>query len=243
MADFACLGSPSGQRVTPKDFVRLATSRYKSKGIFPYCTICREILEVYGVHTPKGASHFDHANRPPEADPLDDCVLARRNPRFRGLEPDGLDEESGVSLRNQFFEPGNLALAYAFCRRMCRNNNLDPKKFCAMVARADKKRIWAYAGIPLWTVPYILLTLENFTAVNARGAEYGFHFIFEKPRGTTASSLWQNSSKCKIVKVFSDTGTPVKTDDNPYPLSISALADKAGDTSWVTADLLRALMP
>lgn len=182
MVDVACIGSPAGQLVTPRDFVRLATPRFQSRGIFPYCQVCQEILEVYGVNTPAGPSRFDHANLPPDADPLDDCVLARRNSRLRGLEPDALDPGQGKSLRSQFFEPGNLRSAYAFCLHMCRKNNLPAEKFRSMLARADRKRIWAYAGIPLWTVPYILLTLENFTAADSRGANTDFiSFLKNRP--------------------------------------------------------------
>jgi hypothetical protein len=242
MADVACLGSPDGPLVTPGDFVRLATPEYKNKKIFPYCRVCHEILEVYGINSPGGPSRFDHQNQPPDADPLDDCVLARRNRRFRGMEPDDLDADYGKILRNCFFEPDNLKIAYAFCLRMCRKDNLPAAKFRSMVDRADRRRIWAYANIPLWVVPYILLTLENFTALNSKGGEYGFHFIFDKPRDTSASSLWLQSSQCKISKIFSDRGILVKSNDNPYPLSEHAFLEKAGDTSWISVKLLQALM-
>jgi hypothetical protein len=149
MVDVACLGSPDGPLVTPGDFVRLATPEYKDRNIFPYCQVCHEILEVYGINSPGGPSRFDHQNRLPDADPLDDCVLARRNRRFHGMEPDDLDADYGRILRSRFFEPDNLKVAYAFCLRMCRNNNLPTVKFRSMVNRADRKRIWAYANIPL----------------------------------------------------------------------------------------------
>lgn len=228
--------------VTPKDFIRLATPEYKEKNIFPYCRVCREILEVYGVNSPKGPSRFDHPNLAPDADPLDDCVLARRNPRFRGLEPDGMDAAYGDSLRHRFFEPENLRIAYSFCLHLCRQGNLPVSKFRSMMRRADQKRIWSYADIPLWIVPYILLTLENFTARNSRNIEYGFHFIFDKPHRTTASSLWRQSSECKLVKVFSASGSLVNASDNPYPMSQVALLEKAGDVSWITEGFLRSLV-
>jgi len=73
---------------------------------------------VYGALTPDLA---------PDADPLDDCILANRNPRFRGLSPDGYDDIQGHKIRAQFFEPQNLARAYNFCLNLSRAGNLTEK--------------------------------------------------------------------------------------------------------------------
>ena len=241
-------GGMAGPLVDPVEFLVRATANYKQKGIYPYCDACGEVVHLYGVHTPnpQTTSRFDHPNMPDGADPLDDCVLADRNPRFRGLQPDGFDDARGKVLRAQFFDPIFLAQAYTFCRNLCRRNNLQRYQFHSMLVRADQKRIWSYVGIPLWAVPYILLTLENFQATSKKGQDYGFHFVFQKPRGsggTGISALWSSRKICKISKVFSDNGSPVKTGDNPYPVSESAFVEMAGDSSWVTPALLRALIP
>ncbi|MBV2193685.1 MAG: hypothetical protein KUL81_10140, partial [Azonexus sp.] len=99
----------------------------------------------------------------------------------------------------------------------------------------------AYADIPVWAIPYVLLTLENFVAKKKDGGTYDFHFIFDKPRKTNASALWERSSECRIVKVFQSSGEPVSSDDNPFPVSAEALAAKAGDVSWIRPDFLRLL--
>lgn len=241
-------GGMAGPLVDPVEFLARATANHRQKGIFPYCDACGEVVHLYGVHTPnpQTTSRFDHPNMPDGADPLDDCILADRNPRFRGMQSDGYDDARGKVLRAQFFEPEFLAQAYAFCLNLCRARNIPPDLFRATLRRADKKRIWSYVGIPLWAVPYILLTLENFQATSKNGQEYGFHFVFQKPRGsggTGIAALWSSQKGCKISKVFSDNGSPVRTGDNPYPVSEVAFVDMAGDSSWVTPALLRALIP
>jgi hypothetical protein len=162
------------------------------------------------------------------------------------MQPDGYDDARGKVLRAQFFEPEFLAQAYTFCRNLCRAKNLAHGQFRSMVKRAEKKRIWSYVGIQLWAVPYILLTLEDFSAIGKNNQQYGFHFVFQKPRGsggTGIAALWSSQNGCKISKVFSDNGNPVRTGDNPYPVSELAFVEMAGDSSWVTPALLRALIP
>lgn len=234
-------GSINGALVNPTEFHIKATSKHKELGIFPYCDSCHEMVHLYGVHTPNPATipRFDHANLTLGSNPLDECVLANRNQRYRGLEPDGWDDSRGVTMRKRFFEDDNLAIAYSLCLGLCRKGNLPVTKFKSMLNRADRKRVWAYVDIPLWSIPYILLTLENFTATTKDGDLYEFHFSFNKPAGSNISALWQQPNACNIVKLFSNTGEPVNVGDNPYPVSEAAIISKAGDTSWITAGFLQ----
>jgi len=242
--DQACFGSPNGAMVTPTEFVQRATPQYKSKGILPYCKACKEVVHVYGVHSPNPNTtpRFDHADRDPNADELDDCVLANRSARQRGMEPAGWDDERAQGLRARFYEEENLRVAYGFCRALCRKGNLPAEKFRSMIRRADKKRIWAYADIPIWAIPYVLLTLENFVGKKKDGGTYDFHFVFDKPRRTNASALWERSSECQLIKFFPESGKPFDADDNPFPVSPNALINKAGDVSWITSEFLQLLI-
>jgi len=233
--------SINGPMVGPKEFFDKASPEYRQRGIYPYCDSCHEVVHLYGVNTPNPHTipRFDHADLAPDADPLDDCILANRNKRYHGLEPDGWDDSRGVTMRKRFFEDDNLAVAYALCLGLCRKGNLPVTKFKSMLSRADRKRVWAYVDIPLWSIPYILLTLENFTATAKDGSLYEFHFSFNKPAGSNISALWQQPNACNIVKLFSNTGEPVNAGDNPYPVSEAAIISKAGDTSWITAGFLQ----
>lgn len=139
--DQACFGRPNGAMVTPAEFVQRATPQYKAKGILPYCKACKEVVHVYGVHSPNPNTtpRFDHADRDPDADELDDCVLANRSSRQKGLEPFDWDDQCAEILRARFFDEDNLRTAYGFCLALCRKGNLPAEKFRSMVRRADKK--------------------------------------------------------------------------------------------------------
>lgn len=239
-------GFPGGEPVTPEEFINRASLRYKERGIFPYCPACKQIVHVYGVHSPTAPSRFDHLNLDKNALAVDDCFFAHRNSRFSGLYTDDWDDHRGKRLRSEFLKEDNLKIAYAFCLNLCRSHNLPAWKFRKMLERADNKNIWAYAGIPLWVIPYILLTLEDFTATSKSGKEFGFHFVFQKPSNTSASSLWLQASECKIKKIFASNDKLVVANDNPYELSEEAMLQKAkekGDTSWIKKDLIQALKP
>ncbi len=132
------------------------------------------------------------------------------------MEPDGWDEERGNRLRDEFFEDANLRSAYSFCHSMCGKNNLPTALCRSMLARADRKRIWCYVNIPLWLIPYVLLTLEDFTGqAQGTGNPYRFHFLFKKPRATTVSALWRRTKECTIHKVFADSGELMRGSENP----------------------------
>lgn len=239
--DEACYGKPHGPLVTPEEFIRRGTSLYNTLGIVPYCPSCDEPLFLHAVHSLRTSSSFHHRELKEGVDPLDDCARAKRNSRLKHLEPDGWDFARGQKIREEFFEDDNLRCAYAFCLNMCRQHNLPIAQWRKMIQRADKNKIWSYAGIKIWTIPYILLSLENFTARSKLGkSKYGFHFILHKPRGSKISSMWSTSS-CTLKKIFSDSGNEVSASDNPYPITAEAMVQKAGDISWIQEPLLRSL--
>ncbi|MBU6956836.1 hypothetical protein KRR23_03615 [Pseudomonas sp. CVAP len=236
----ACYGRAGGECVTPEEFIRRSGPNYREKGIFPYCPGCDERVDPYGVHSTNVTSRFDHQNLDEAIDPLDDCLEANRSGRFRGMHADGWDDERGQRLRDEFFEPDNLKQAYAFCLAICRKGNLTAGQFAELIARADRKSIWAYKDIPLWVIPYVLLTLGNFGA--GANARYPFHFVLKKNRSQGLSQIWQTGEhRCSIGKVFSNSGEPVNTLGNPYPINHQYLIDTAGDTGWIETRLLRAL--
>lgn len=230
---YACYGRPGGQLVTPEKFMALAGPNFRAKGVLPYCPSCDDAVDPYGVHSPQVTSRFDHQNINELQAPWDDCLEANRSGRYRGMHADGWDYSRGEALRKQFFELDNICQAYAFCLSLCRKGNLSVPEFKALISRADRKKIWAYQDIPLWVIPYILLTLGNFgTGPQSR---FPFHFVLSKSQGKGLSQIWQPDQKCYIKKVFSASGDPVKTSDNPLAISHLHLEEKAGDYGWVSS--------
>lgn len=233
--DYACYGRPGGPKVTPQEFIRRASPRYKERGIFPYCEACNERVDLYGVHTPGGPTRFDHANLPEKADPLDDCILANRTPRFQGMQPSNFDIEHGKELRKNFFEHENLKRAYCFMWKLCGKGNLPIKTVKKCLARADRKRIWDYSDIPLWCIPYILLTLENFTHCNG----FKFHFYIKKKKTSYIDDIW-NGYNTTLRKVFTETGDLMisKFVENPLDISLSKYNEVTNDHSWVLDNVI-----
>lgn len=231
----ACYGK-GGELVTPQEFIRRASPRYKERGIFPYCEACGQKVELYGVHNPEGPSRFDHPNLPDGVDPLDDCVLAKRNNRFKGMQPTGFDENHGKELRDTFFQDEFIKRTYCFMWRMCGIGNFPFKKFEEILHRADAKRIWAYSKIELWSIPYILLTLANFIHKN----KYEFHFYIDKNKSSSINEIWENEGRTHIYKVLSISG--IKFDygqiENPVEISRDTFDKYSVDCDFLTENFL-----
>ena len=228
----------NGPLVTVSQFLAKAGPNYKEREIFPYCPACDERVEVYGAHSLNVTSRFHHPDRAKDADPLDDCHLANRNDsRFQALQPSRWDYEQAQRIKRCFCEPKNIAMAYNFMLQLCRRGNLPVGSFHKCLERADKKGIWAYTDIPLWVIPYILLTLCQF-----KSSTYAFHFVFDKPLKSHADVLWKTNS-CFLNKVFSSSGDLVQTSDNPFPVTLRSYLDKGRNVEWIQDHLLRSLVP
>ena len=226
----ACYGRVNGPEVTPQEFIHKATPLYKERNIFPYCKACGQRVDLYGVNSPEGPSRFDHPNYPNDADPLDDCILANRTRRFRGLQPSGFDEDREQGMRNDFFALDNLRKTYFFMWRLCGRGCLPREKFVQCIQRADRKKIWAYHNIDLWCIPYILLTLNNFMSRN-----FEFHFFIDKRLSSPIDEIWEGQKICTLCKVFSDSGRLLKSSEqiqNPFPISIPAYNGITLNTDW-----------
>lgn len=231
----ACYGTPHGRQVTPEEFIAKATPLYKNLGIFPYCPICKTVVDVYGVHSPNTTSRFDHPNFPSDADPMDDCILANRNSRFKGLQPSSIDLSQGHVVRSAFFDKSNLKQSYSFMHSLC-GRSLLCSVFNKCIDRADKNNIWSYKDIPLWSLPFILLTLENFS-----NSKYCYHFILKKTKNTFINEIWTGVKQAFLVKVFSDSGKEFKNDKNPMLISNENFHSNSQDVDWISDALITAL--
>ncbi|MFA9394720.1 MAG: hypothetical protein ACERJ1_08400 [Halodesulfovibrio sp.] len=192
-----------GEMVSVEEFLSKATPRYKERGIYAKCPMCHEKVFVRGGSSPSSPSCFFHQKKDVSSSSLDDCSLAERGDnRLHSLKPDEWDFGQVDSLYKKFDCIENRRSTYNFMEACCGSNGFDKESFMRCLARANKRNIWAYKGIKLWMVPYILLTLENFT--NKKG--YSFHFVIQKP-----SLLWSKPELCSLGKVFSSNGDMMNT--------------------------------
>jgi hypothetical protein len=229
--------------VTPEEFDALAGADYRDKGLFPLCPVCDARLSVYGVRSFAVTSRFDHPD-------FSDCLLSSTpNPRFAYLRPSGWDLEAGKRLKAEFCRPENLKQAYAVCRALCLGS-LRGDEFLDLCFAADRYRIWNYAGLPLWAVPYLMVTLvdlgpsrkkalrndrHNGRRGNPRHAlrnDYALRFVLEKPRRTGIEDAWLSPDRCRLACVFADSGNPVKA-VAPIPLGTPEIESARDDTAWI----------
>ena len=229
----------NGPLVTPEQFIQQAGNRYPDE-IKPICPACKEPVFPHGVHSPNTTSKFNHYPLPPEADPADDCILAeRQKKRFAGMYPSGWDEQHGKILRDTFFTEDNIRLTYGFMFSLCGKGNFPLKTFVQCIMRADSKNIWSYKNIPLWIMPYIFLTFYTYPH---DGDGKKVYFYFKKSASQSASELWIQSWKCKLMKVYKDSGNVYKCSNNPCTLNKDIPRKLAGNTSWISQNIISRIL-
>jgi hypothetical protein len=227
-----------GREVTPEQFDALAGIGYKEKGLFPLCPVCDVHLSVYGVHSPGVTSRFDHPN-------FSDCALSSSpNPRYAHLHPEGWDLEAGQRLKAAFCEDDALKEAYAVCRALSLGC-LGGKEFVRFCVSATRHRVWNYKNLPLWAVPYLLVTLADLqpsqTVRHALRSSHTLRFVLEKPKKKDFVDVaWLAPEQCRLVCVFADTGNRVKAVE-PVMLRAARVEAARADTAWISPSLLAVL--
>lgn len=230
------------QLVTVAEFMARAGASHKDKHIFPYCPGCGAKLTVYAAHSHESQSDFRHPELPLEVDPRDDCIYAhRQREQDCSLKPSSLDETKRTIVRERFFENENLRMAYGFMFDLCGKGSLKADSFRTCTRRADIRGVWAYHGIQLWVIPYILLTFGDFIKQGQNG-EFTFRFVFDKPKRAKAEALWITPEKCSLKKVFADSGNTIAGQNNPLPVSKQQYHEVAQrHVKWIKDELLYAL--
>lgn len=235
MMRYAYYGRPGGSEVTPEEFEE-RRRRDRTPSMNAYCTSCSSIVTTVNAFNPAQPSFFRH-NAVPNGVEAPFCPYRSDEDRD-GLHPDNWDPDRGLSLRREFLSEQSLRIAFSFCRNLCRTPEALPSsKFIDLIRKADQKRLWDYAGIPVWAVSYMLLVLANFQGTRKNGAPYEFVFRFSKPDRSSASALWTRSHECSLVKRF-ESGELIKTADNPTPLSEADWIRVAGKTDWIKSEFL-----
>jgi len=101
------------------------------------------------------AASFNHF---PRAADQGRCLLAYTyHPIYSWLENVELEviEARAAALRNKFFQLDNLKRA------------ITSSVFALLLSKADDRGIWRCAGMPVWAVPYILLSYMVFLELTA----------------------------------------------------------------------------
>lgn len=232
---FASFGR-NGPLIEFEDYIAQMGGNPTNRRTLPFCPLCRRELHTYGAHSVRVAGRFDHP------DNSQNCPWSSTaDPRYRRLRPAIVDLSQAPFLRQQCLSNSNLAAIYQVCLELCGRGNLPMPTFRGLLQEADQRNIWAYGGMPVWTVPYILLTLEDLVGVRRDGGQYSFRFVLRKRSGHV-DDLWMTTDQCRLEKVFAN-GTRMNMNGNPFEISAAAYATLSQATHWITQTHLRNLRP
>jgi len=217
-----------GRIVTPESFMALAGPDYREKNEYPTCPSCGNRLEPYGVHSTKVPSRFDHPNG-------SSCPLSSTpDPRYAHLSPEDWDLDRRDHLYNEFCQPENLKGAYMVCKTIV--GKLSGPEFLRPCLQAVQRNVFAYRGITLEILPYILVTLSDFPANDKRN--HPIRLVLSKPNGPI-DTLWLHPDQCTLRFYFADTGRPMRRD--PLPIPCPAAEEAREKTDWISESLYETL--
>lgn len=140
-------------------------------------------------------------------------------------EVDALDAHQARQLRLGFpSATEEVSVAYAFVSRAT-GYRCSMAEFVDLVRRGDRKGVWGYVNLQSWAVPFILLSLGNFTTKSG----IPFHFVFHKDRSIRASP-WHDAKGARLLKHFTGSGNLFTRSDNAdIQVTEAALREVAGD--------------
>ncbi|WP_338705638.1 hypothetical protein [Pasteurella multocida] len=217
----ACYKQPQGELCTPEEFLRRAGNNYKVHNIYPYCPECDEKLVISSQSVTNKLTHYRHypLSNSEEVNLLSTCSLRNKTSNRQGWYCDNFNFSQVGKLINKFLNKDNLLDSFFFCWKLCGTKNLDLTDFGEILDLAIKKKVWAYAALELWQIPYIFLTLRDFTYQD----RFYFHFILHKQKDNNLSISSIFNTPTELQKVFTDSGTLMsKSPNNPLPVSKDA---------------------
>lgn len=238
--------------VTVEGFLRAQSS----PSDYPTCPVCNERLFLSATRSVKKAASFNHAPRDEDANR---CQLSYSyHPSYSWLDDVDLEaiESRAESLRTSFYQLDSLKRTFTFLSRMAGKGAISQDVFALLLKRAEKFNIWRYAGLPLWAVPYVLLTLTDFYVRREGKKTYVVRFIIEKPSRSKLNTTWLHPGQCNLVKYFVNKGKATKVFGvqpsysgeaptaaglgkvkNPMPFSEADFNALAADTAWIRGGL------
>ena len=212
------------------------------------CPACGENLFVSAANSMVKTASFNHYAHPDEDSR---CSLSYQyHPTYSWLKnvPQELSAERAALLRHEFFQTENLRRAFTFLTSLTGKGAVTSPVFSLLLRKADEFGIWRYSGLPVWAVPYILLTFIDFVVRPTAKPVFVLRFIVEKPPRSKLTTTWLQPGQCKLAKYFVNKGkanklfgaaaagkAPRGPARNPNPLTFSEEEFKriTADTSWI----------
>lgn len=217
------------------------------------CPGCGEKLYLSAARSTRKTASFNHM---PGSEDKVPCGLSYQDhPSYLGLKDVDLDEVQHRAdvLKSDFYEFENLKRAFTFLTKVAGKGAVNRDVFVLLLQKADKFKIWQFAGLPVWAVPYILLTLTDFYIRREPQPSYVVRFIIDKPSRSKLNATWLQPEQCALVKYFVNEGKATKMFGaqqsaagkssgagnpgrvkNPLPFSEAEFNQLTADTSWIS---------
>jgi hypothetical protein len=238
--------------VTVAGFLRARTAQ-DSRAI---CPACGEEVFLSAARSVKKTASFNHL---PRENDEDRCSLSYPyHPSYAWLKDVDLEavQRRAETLKATFYQLDNLKRAFTFLTTLTGKGAVSRDVFGLLLMRADKFDIWRYAGLPVWAVPYILLTFTDFYIRRPSKPTYVVRFIIDKPSRSKLNATWLQPNQCTLSKYFVNKGKATKLFGkpsapsgtgaasasrgrvaNPLPFSEAEYKQLTSDTSWISSGL------
>ena len=181
--------------ISPKEFISEFGVNHAEKEIFAKCMHCGADVFTYGMSSIKVTSRFKHFS----GKSCDVSTIA-------GGDHPGFDINRGILIKKEFCKSENILRAYVLCLSMVGKGQFSVNTFISLCKKANNKDIWAYVGIEVWMLPFMLLTLNDITLKSQKGTDYKIRFLLDK----NFNSL-SKEKNCNIEKIYANTQRLIKS--------------------------------
>ncbi|WP_332852677.1 hypothetical protein [Duganella sp. S19_KUP01_CR8] len=221
----------------------------KSRNDHASCPGCGEVLFVSAAASVKKTASFNHRKRQLGEE---HCPLSYPyHPSYSWLPeaPEGAVDARAEALKRQFYEKENLQRAFVFLVNLTGKGAMSSAVFALLLNKANKLGIWNYAEMPIWAVPYILLTLTDFVVRPKAGMPERIRFVIDKPLRSELKTTWLTPGQCSLARLPVQLGRVnsakqqartrpmIGTYKIPLAFSETIFLDLTKDTSWLHENL------
>lgn len=222
------------------------------------CPVCAEEVFLSAATSVVKTASFNHL---PRGEDEERCALSypTYHPSYSWLQNVELEviQQRADRLKSQFYEPENLKRAFTFLTTLTGKGAVNSAVFALLLRKADQFDIWKYAGLPVWAVPYIILTFTDYVVRRPSKPAYVVRFIIDKPSRSKLNTTWLHPGQYSVEKYFVNGGKATKlfgtgknqvrpsptaasqfpTVPNPLPFSEHEFSRLAANISWISTGL------
>ena len=152
----------SGDRITvPQYIVEFGNDTPKSERR-PLCPICRQRMMLVAPRTANSSGHFAHLPKSAFCPTKESAGV-----RYGDLPPGRPNTQRAIELKRYFIN--NWKIHFSMLDFFVKG--LSKKEFFEVLQLADRARIWEYANLEPFQIPYILATLTDFPPEKSRNGK------------------------------------------------------------------------